>query len=119
MWNDLRVAARQLARHRSFALAAVVALAVGMAATTTMFTIIHGVYLRDLPFVDPERVVAIATRYVDRGPNAIDNWSAPDLRDVQASARLFDDIVAADEEPMDLADEEHAPERLTGAWVSP
>ena len=118
MWNDLRVAARQLAKHRTFTLAAVVALALGMSATTTMFTIIHGVYLRALPFADPERVVAIATRYVDRGPGAIDNWSAPDLRDVQASARLFESIVAADEESMDLADDEFAPGRVTGAWVS-
>ena len=72
MWNDLRVAARQLAKYRTFTLAAVVALALGMSATTTMFTIIHGVYVRALPFADPERVVAIATRYVDRGPGARD-----------------------------------------------
>ena len=119
MWNDLRAAARQLTKHRTFTFAAVVALAIGMSATTTMFTIIHGVYFRDLPFADPEQIVAIATRYVDRGPRAIDNWSAPDLRDVQASARLFESIVAADEESMDLADDEFAPERFTGAWVSP
>jgi putative ABC transport system permease protein len=119
MWNDLCVAARQLATQRTFTLAAVAALAIGTSATTTMFTIIHGVYFRALPFADPERIVAIATRYVDRGPGAIDNWSAPDLRDVQASARLFDHIVAADEEPVDLAHEEFAPERVTGAWVSP
>jgi predicted permease len=119
MWNDLRVAARQLTKHRTFTLAAVVALAIGMSATTTMFTIIHGVYFRDLPFADPEQIVAIATRYVDRGPGAIDNWSAPDLRDVRASARLFESIVAADEESMDLADEEFSPERFMGAWVSP
>jgi predicted permease len=89
-----------------------------MSATTTMFTIIHGVYFRALPFADPERVVAIATRYVDRSPGVIDNWSAHDLRDVQASARLFESIVAADEESMDLADDAFAPGRFTGAWVS-
>jgi hypothetical protein len=55
-----------------------------------MFTIVHGVYLRDLRFPDPEQVVAIDTRGANRGPRAIDNWSAPDLEDVQESARLFD-----------------------------
>ncbi len=118
MWNDVRVAARRLAKQRSLTITAVAALAIGLAATTTMFTIIHGVYLRDLPFPDPERIVAVATRDANRGPNAIDNWSAPDLQDLQASASLFDSIVAADEEAMDVADDEHAPERLTGAWVS-
>src|SRR5690606_30865712 len=44
--------------------------------------------------------------------------SFPDLQDLRASARLFDGIVAADEEAMDLADAVHAPERITGAWVS-
>src|SRR5688500_15944488 len=119
MWNDLRAAARQLAQHRALTIAAVVALALGMSATTTMFTIVHGVSLRGLPFLDPGRIVAIGTRYVNGGPNAIDNWSAPDLEDLQASARFFAAIVAADEEAMDLADDEYAAERFTGAWVSP
>ena len=118
MWNEVRVAARRLARHRLLTITAVVTLAVGLSATTTMFTIIHGVYLRDLPFPDPERIVAIATRYPGRGPNTIDNWSARDLQDLQASASLFDSIVAADEEAMDLADDGSAPERVVGAWVS-
>jgi len=117
--NDFRLAVRQLANHRSLTMAAVVALALGMSATTTMFTIIHGVYLRDLPFSDPERIVGIGTRYVNRGPNALDNWSMPDLQDLQQSALLFDGIVAADEEAMDVVDDAHAAERFTGAWVSP
>ena len=89
MWTDIRAAARSLATHRTPTLAAVAVLSPGMAATTTMFTIIHGVYLRDLPFVDAERGVAIATRHFRRGPGALDNWSALDLRDVQASARAL------------------------------
>jgi predicted permease len=119
MWNDIRLAARQLAKHPSLTLAAVVALVLGMSATTTMFTIIHGVYLRDLPFPDPDRVVAISTRHVNGDPGAIDNWSVPDLQDLQASASMFDAIVAADEEAMDVADDQYAAERFTGAWVSP
>ena len=118
MWNDLRVAGRLLAKNRLFTVAAVAALAVGMSASTAMFTLIHGVYLRDLPFSAPDRIVAVATRDAGRGPDALDNWSVPDLHDVQASARLFDGIVAADEESMDLADDERAPERYAGAWVS-
>jgi predicted permease len=119
MWSDVRLAARQLAKHSSLSLAAIVALVLGMSATTTMFTMIHGVYFRDLPFPDPDHVVMISTRNVQGGPNVIDNWSAPDLRDLQASARTFDAIVAADEDTMDLADEERVAERFTGAWVSP
>ena len=53
MWNDLRLAARLLAKDRAFTIAAITALAVGMSATITMFTLIYGVYLRDLPFSTP------------------------------------------------------------------
>jgi hypothetical protein len=42
MWNDLRYAARLLAKDHTFTVAAVLALVIGMSATTTMFTIVHG-----------------------------------------------------------------------------
>ena len=118
MWNDLRLAARLFWKHRGFTIAAVAALAVGMSATITMFTLVNGVYLRDLPFADPDRIVSIGIRYVTGQPGRIDNLSFPDFKDLQASARLFDGIGAADEDTMDLADETHAAERFIGAYVS-
>jgi putative ABC transport system permease protein len=118
MWNDLRHAARLFRKDRGVTIAAVVALAAGMSATITMFTIINGVYLRDLPFAHPDRIVSIGIRYVAGRAGGIDNLSFPDFKDLQASARRFDGIGAADEEAMDLSDETHAAERLTGAYVS-
>ncbi len=118
MWNDLRYAARLLASDRAFSLTAVLALVLGMSATITMFTIVHSVYFRDLPFTNPDRIVAIGIRSLTAGPVAIDNWSFPDLEDVRTSATLFDGIIAADEEAMDLADETRAAERFIGSWVS-
>ncbi len=118
MWDDLRLAARLSWKHRGFTIAAVAALAVGMSATITMFTLVNGVFLRDLPFADPDRIVSIGIRYVTGQPGRIDNLSFPDFKDLQASARLFDGIGAADEDTMDLADETHAAERFTGAYVS-
>lgn len=64
MVADLRLALRGLARHPSFTLAAVVTLALGIGATTAIFTIVYGVLLRPLPFSDPERIV----RLVDARP---------------------------------------------------
>ena len=118
MWNDLRYAARLLARDRAFTVTAALALVIGMSATITMFTVVHGVYFRDLPFSEPDRIVSVGVYDLTRGPMAIDNLSFPDLEDLRASATLFDGIGAADEEAMDLADEERAAERFVGAWVS-
>ena len=62
--------------------------------------------------------MSVGTRILTGGPGQIDNLSFPELQDLRTSATLFDGIVAADEEAMDLADVEHAAERFAGAWVS-
>lgn len=118
MWYDLQLAARLLAKDRAFTFAAVLSLVIGMSATIAQFTIVYGVYLRDLPFTDPDRIVSVGTHRLARGPGGIDKMSLPDLQDLQASATLFDGIAGAHEEPMDLADEDRAAERFVGAWVS-
>jgi putative ABC transport system permease protein len=117
MLNDLRLGARLLAKDWGFTAAAVAALVVGMAATIMMFTIIHGVYLRPLPFTDPERIVAIGMRPAD-APDAFFGLSLPDVRDTREAVTQFAGIGASDEGPMDLADDEHAAERYVGAYVS-
>jgi putative ABC transport system permease protein len=58
--RDARYAVRQLRHAPGFAAVVVVTLAVGMAATSTIFSIVNGVLLRPLPYAEPERLVAIA-----------------------------------------------------------
>jgi putative ABC transport system permease protein len=57
--QDLRVAARQLARQPSFALIFIVTLALGIGAATTCFSVLNAVALRPIPFSDPDQLVAI------------------------------------------------------------
>lgn len=57
LWRDMRYAARRMLEARWSALAAVAALAIGIGANTTGFTIVNAVLLRGLPFEDPDRVV--------------------------------------------------------------
>src|SRR5262249_9177762 len=59
---DLRYAFRVMSRTPSFALAVVSVLALGIGATTTIFSIVNAVLLRPLPFEEPERLVRIFTR---------------------------------------------------------
>ena len=58
--GDARFAARQFRREPLVGTAVVLTLALGIGATSAMFTVVHGVLLRPLPFPEPDRLVAIA-----------------------------------------------------------
>jgi putative ABC transport system permease protein len=57
--RDLRYAVRQLTDNPGFTAVAVLALAVGIGATTSIFTVINGVLLRPLPYPAPEELVRV------------------------------------------------------------
>jgi putative ABC transport system permease protein len=119
MWADVRLAARLLVKDKWFTLAAVAALALGIAANNTVFTIVNGVLLRDLPFEDPDRIVAVGVRSGSGAANATSELSYADARDWQAGAtRAFEGIGIFSEQAMNVVDDEHAPERVLGSFVS-
>ncbi len=57
--RNLRYAVRTLGRAPAFALAAILVMALGIGATTTLFTVVRSVLLEPLPFNDPERLVML------------------------------------------------------------
>ncbi len=58
--NDLRLALRSLVRRPLFAAVAIVTLALGIGATTTLFTIVNAVLLRPLPYPEAGRIITIS-----------------------------------------------------------
>jgi predicted permease len=56
LWQDLRLAARRLAKDRGLAIVAVVSLALGIGANAIVFSTLRALLLRDLPVASPERV---------------------------------------------------------------
>jgi hypothetical protein len=57
--QDVRVALRQLRKFPGFTLTVVVTLALGIGATTAVFSLIEGSLLRPLPFSHPERLAVL------------------------------------------------------------
>src|SRR5688572_7533048 len=63
--NDLRFALRQLSKNPGFAAVAVLTLAVGIGATTAVFTIINGVLLQPPPYAKPKELALVSPEKAD------------------------------------------------------
>lgn len=86
--QDLRYAFRSLVRQPSFALTAILTLALGIGATTAIFSVVNAVVLRPLPYADPDRIVAIHNFWTRTGTRGM-TVSAPDFHDWRAQSQSF------------------------------
>jgi predicted permease len=118
MLADLRLGLRRLVKERWFTATAAGVLALGIAATNTVFTIVNGVLLRDMPFHEPDRVVEIGVNNLDTPQNARSGVSYLDLQDWQAATRTFTGIGAADQRGVAVSDAQRPTEQFVGAYVS-
>ena len=91
--RDLRHALRGLRRSPGFAAAVVFILALGIGATTAMFSVVYGVLLRPLPYPDPGAVVRVG-RHVGPGGVADLRLSNRSLPLLQENAESFEQLAA-------------------------
>src|SRR5262245_9792837 len=113
-WADVRVSLRIFRRSPALAVSAILALAMGIGFTTTMFSIVRG-GTRSLPFENPDQIVAL-TRTAMRG-NTLDP-SPFDYVAWSRAQRSYTGLGAFEEQNMNLGGDDKRPERRTGAFVT-
>jgi predicted permease len=83
--QDLRYGARSLAKNKAFTTVAVLTLALGIGATTAIFSVVYGVLLRPLPYRDPNRIVAVFEVNSQGGWSHLADPNFDDFRDQNRS----------------------------------
>jgi putative ABC transport system permease protein len=113
--KDVQFGVRTMRRSAGFTALAIVTLAVGIAATNTVFTIMNAIMIRPLPFDEAERLVDIGFVVPSRGNTSL---SYADFKDFERAARSFAGMSASQTGTMNVSDNNIAPERLLGGYVS-
>ena len=111
--QDVSYALRRLRQSPGFTLVALLTLALGIGATSAIFSIVNAVLLRPLPFPEAFRLVEVAQ--VWKGKPAV--YSPQNFLDVEAQAKSFERLAAIDSTGVTLTGH-GAAARLEGAEVS-
>jgi len=116
MARDVRFGARLFRKSPGFAITAVAVIALGIGTATAIFSVVHGVMLRPLPYGEPERLVSI---WLVRGPDRARVYpGAADAVDLRQLRGVFEDVALLDNRNLNLVGGDE-PRRLNGAEVSP
>jgi len=114
--QDLRYAVRTLLRAPGFTLLAILTIAIGVGATTAIFSIVNVVLLKPLPFADPESLVLIS-QVDDQTRRGLGSASPANFLDWRERARSFTGMAAFRDESYVLSSSDQ-PERVSGAIVN-
>lgn len=113
--NDIRFALRQLRKSPGFTVVAVLTLALGIGANTAIFSIIHAVLLRPLPYPEPERIMAL------HESNGAQEFSIafPDYMDWRRDNTVFEHLALSRVDSRNLSEiPGRDPERISAAYVT-
>ena len=114
LWQDVRYAARVLSKQPGFSAAAILTLALGIGATTAIFSVVYGVLLKPLPFPEPERLVSL-TQIAPHGAGT--NHGPGTYLTYRENQQVFEGIGAWDPAEVSITGG-GAPERIQALRVS-
>ncbi len=115
--NDLLFAFRQLRKNPGFAAASILTLGLGIGVNTAIFSVIHAVLLRPLPYVESDRLMLVREKQPEFENSSV---GYPNYLDVRAAQKSFTDLALIRSEGINLAGAGIGgdPERVGGGRVS-
>jgi len=99
IWQDVRYAVRSYAKAPAFTIAVVATLALGIGASTAIFSLVHGILIEPLPLPEPERLVWINETGRD---GSFISTSYPNYLDWREREHSFESLALSREEPLTL-----------------
>src|SRR6476661_3102266 len=103
IFRQLRYALRGLWFNKGFALVAIVCLGFGVGLNTTIFSVVDGVIIQSLPYLDADRIV---TLNIQNAKADLDEYpiSYPDFKDVRASQTSLSVVAGTSRRSLTIAD---------------
>jgi len=90
--QDARFALRMMRRNLGYTLTAVATLSLGIGATTAIFSIVHAVLLKPLPYANGERIVLLSEQAPSAGLSTT-TFSVPEMNDIRSQNSSLDGLV--------------------------
>ena len=116
LWQDIGYGSRLLFKNLRFTVVAVLSLAIGIGATTAIFSVTSALLLRPLPYKDADSLVILWNR--SPGLNVVQDWFSPgQYLDIKAENKIFEQVAATIDSSFNLTGQGPA-ERVEGARVS-
>jgi predicted permease len=117
--QDLRYGGRMLMKNPGFTSLAVLTLALGIGATTTIFSAVQNILLDPFPYADASRVVAIQIHDTSSSRPGGRSWfHAPEFLDYQEQSQVFEDVIGFTGDDV-LYDSGAGMEQFNGGYVTP
>ncbi|HEY7180154.1 MAG TPA: ABC transporter permease, partial [Blastocatellia bacterium] len=116
LWHDARYGLRMLLKKPGFTLTAVITLALGIGATSVIFSFVNGILLRPLPYRNSERLVLLDEIAAKRGNSSI-GVNPLDFLDWREQNRVFTGVAAYSTDGY-LLTGSGEPEQISGAGIS-
>ncbi len=93
LWQDIRLAIRSAGKQPVFSATVLLTIALGIGATTSVFSVVNGVMLQPLPYHDSGGLVTVGVDFRDRPGDILNDMSPPDVFDVEAGSPALESLV--------------------------